>query len=145
MQSFGVVPLPLSRLACDVLKEWKKEQGSESLYVFPSPRNPGKPTRSVKRAWRTALEKVAGSYFPIHNLRHVFCTRLSLVAPDAVVQRAMRNSSPETRRHYQLGIGGPSSRGHRTSRRTGPSGQRSTTFSLRWGQVRERSCSKVCK
>ena len=30
-------PLPLSRLACDVLKEWKKEQDSESLYVFPSP------------------------------------------------------------------------------------------------------------
>ena len=27
-------PLPLSRLACDVLKEWKKEQGSESPFVF---------------------------------------------------------------------------------------------------------------
>jgi integrase len=31
-------PLPLNRLACDVLKEWKKEQSSDSLYVFPSPR-----------------------------------------------------------------------------------------------------------
>jgi hypothetical protein len=38
------------------------------------------------------------SYFPIYNLRHVFCTRLSWVAPDAVVQRAMRHSSPETKR-----------------------------------------------
>jgi hypothetical protein len=37
-------------------------------------------------------------------LRHVFCTRLSWVAPDAVVQRAMRHSSPETKRHYQLGM-----------------------------------------
>ena len=97
-------PLPLSRLACDVLKEWKKEQGSESLYVFPSSRNPGKPIRSVRRAWRTALEKAGVSYFPIYNLRHVFCTRLSWVAPDAVVQRAMRHSSPETKRHYQLGM-----------------------------------------
>jgi len=97
-------PLPLSRLACDVLKEWKKEQGSESLYVFPSPRSPGKPIRSVKRAWRTALEKAGVSYFPIYNLRHVFCTRLSWVAADAVVQRAMRHSSPETKRHYQLGM-----------------------------------------
>jgi hypothetical protein len=44
------------------------------------------------------------SYFPIYNLRHVFCTRLSWVAPDAVVQRAMRHSSPETKRHYQLGM-----------------------------------------
>jgi integrase len=97
-------PLPLSRLACDVLTEWKKEQGSETLYVFPSPRSPGKPIRSVKRAWRAALNKAGVSYFPIYNLRHVFCTRLSWVAPDAVVQRAMRHSSPETKRRYQLGM-----------------------------------------
>ena len=42
--------------------------------------------------------------FPIYNLRHVFCTRLSEVAADAVVQRAMRHTSPETKRHYQLGM-----------------------------------------
>src|SRR5271165_6566120 len=97
-------PLPLSRLACDVLEEWKKEQSSESQYVFPSPRKAGKPIRSVKRAWRTTLKKAGVAYFPIYNLRHVFCTRLSWVAPDAVVQRAMRHSSPETKRHYQLGM-----------------------------------------
>jgi integrase len=97
-------PLPLSGPASDVLKEWKKEQSSESPYVFPSPRRPGKPIRCVKRAWRTALKKAGVPYFPIYNLRHVFCTRLSWVAPDAVVQRAMRHSSPETKRHYQLGM-----------------------------------------
>ena len=97
-------PLPLSRLACDVLEEWKKEQNSDSQYVFPSPQKPGKPIGSVKRAWRTALKKAGVPYFPIYNLRHVFCTRLSWVAPDAVVQRAMRHSSPETKRHYQLGM-----------------------------------------
>ena len=97
-------PLPLSQLACDVLKEWKKEQGSEGQYVFPSSHCPGKPIRSVRRAWRTSLDKAGVSYFPIYNLRHVFCTRLSWVAPDAVVQRAMRHSSPETKRHYQLGM-----------------------------------------
>ena len=97
-------PLPLSRLACDVLKEWKKEQGSESVFVFPSARRPGKPIRSVRGAWRKTLEKAGVSYFPIYNLRHVICTRLSWVAPDAVVQRAMRHSSPETKRHYQLGM-----------------------------------------
>ena len=31
-------------------------------------------------------------------------TRLSWVAPDAVVQRAMRHISPETKRTYQLGL-----------------------------------------
>ena len=54
--------------------------------------------------WRTTLKKAGVSYFPIYNLRHVFCTRLSWVAPDAVVQRAMRHSSPETKRVYQLGL-----------------------------------------
>jgi hypothetical protein len=59
---------------------------------------------SVKKAWRTTLKRAGVSYFPIYNLRHVFCTRLSWVAPDAVVQRAMRHSSPETKRVYQLGL-----------------------------------------
>lgn len=43
-------------------------------------------------------------HFPIYNLRHVFCARLSGVAPDAVVQRAIRHTSPETKRRYQLGM-----------------------------------------
>src|SRR5208283_631628 len=34
----------------------------------------------------------------------VFCTRLSWVAPDAVVQCAMRHSRSETMRHVQLGM-----------------------------------------
>ena len=59
--------LPLSQLARDILKEWKKEQGSESPFVFPSPQSPGKPIRSVKRAWRAALKKAGVPYFPIYN------------------------------------------------------------------------------
>jgi integrase len=50
------------------------------------------------------LKRAGVPAFPIYNLRHVFCTRLSEVAPDAVVQRAMRHTSPETKRHYQLGM-----------------------------------------
>jgi hypothetical protein len=58
----------------------------------------------VKRAWKITLKNAGVPYFPIYNLRHVFCTRLSWVAPDALVQRAMRQSSPETKRWYQLGL-----------------------------------------
>ena len=58
----------------------------------------------MKRAWKASLRRAGVSYFPIYNLRHVFCTRLSWVAPDAVVQHAMRHSSPETKRVYQLGL-----------------------------------------
>ncbi|MGH9436359.1 MAG: tyrosine-type recombinase/integrase [Terriglobia bacterium] len=91
-------------MASDVLKEWKSKQVLESPYVFPSSRKPGEPVGTIRGAWRSALKKAGVPFFPIYNLRHVFCTRLSWVAPDAVVQRAMRHSSLETKRHYQLGM-----------------------------------------
>jgi integrase len=97
-------PIPLSQYACDVLQAWKKEEASKSEYVFPSPVLPNRPISTVKTAWKTTLKRAGVTAFPIYNLRHVFCTRLSGVAPDAVVQRAMRHTSPETKRHYQLGM-----------------------------------------
>ena len=75
---------------------WKSPQSS--------PVKPDQPIRSVKRAWTRTLQNAKLTHFPIYNLRHVFCTRLSWVAADAVVQRAMRHMSPETKRHYQLGM-----------------------------------------
>jgi integrase len=97
-------PVPLSEYACDVLRAWKKEQTAKSAFVFPSPNRPDQPISTVKTAWKSTLRRAGVPHFPIYNLRHVFCTRLSGVAPDAVVQRAMRHTSPETKRHYQLGM-----------------------------------------
>ena len=97
-------PIPLSQYACDVLQAWKKEEASTSEYVFPSPVLANRPISTVKTVWKTTLKRAGVPPFPIYNLRHVFCTRLSEVAPDAVVQRAMRHTSPETKRHYQLGM-----------------------------------------
>jgi len=97
-------PVPLTGLAHDVLLSWKKEQGGKSPFLFPSPVKPDQPITTVKTAWKTTLKNAGVAHFPIYHLRHVFCTRLSWVAPDAVVQRAMRHSSPETKRHYQLGM-----------------------------------------
>ncbi len=97
-------PVPLSEYACDVLRAWKKEQTAKSAFVFPSPNRPDQPISTVKTAWKATLRRAGVPHFPIYNLRHVFCTRLSGVAPDAVVQRAMRHTSPETKRHYQLGM-----------------------------------------
>jgi integrase-like protein len=94
----------LTRQACELLREWKNEQGQKCPFLFPSPRDSNKPIGTVKKVWRTTLKRAGVSYFPIYNLRHVFYTRLSWVAPDAVVQRAMRHSSPETKRVYQLGL-----------------------------------------
>ena len=97
-------PVPLTGLAHDVLLSWKEEQADKSPFLFPSPVKPDQPIATVKTAWRTTLKNAGVAHFPIYHLRHVFCTRLSWVAPDAVVQRAMRHSSPETKRHYQLGM-----------------------------------------
>jgi integrase len=97
-------PLPLTDLACRVLRKWKEESKSDSTYIFPSPRKPERPIGSVKTAWRATLRRAGVPHFPIYNLRHAFCTRLSWVAPDAVIQRAMRHTSPETKRRYQLSM-----------------------------------------
>ncbi len=97
-------PVPLSEYACEVLQAWNKEQTSKSPYVFPSPICPDRPISTVKTAWQATLRRAGVPRFPLYTLRHVFCTRLSEVAPDAVVQRAMRHTSPETKRRYQLGM-----------------------------------------
>ena len=97
----------MSQYACDVLQAWKKEGASKSEYLFPSPVLPNRPISTVKTARKTTLKRAGVPAFPIYNLRHVFCTRLCEVAPDAVVERAMRHTSPETKRHYQLGMAGP--------------------------------------
>ena len=98
-------PIPLSQYACDALRAWKQESSPiRGEYVFPSPVVPDKPISTVKTAWTATLRRAGVPYFPIYTLRHVFCTRLSEFAPDAVVQRAMRHTSPETKRRYQLGM-----------------------------------------
>ena len=97
-------PIPLSDFACAVLPAWKKESDSSKPYLFPSPKNSDRPISTVKTAWKGVLKRAGVPHFPIYTLRHVFCTRLSQVAPDAVVQRAMRHTSPETKRRYQLGM-----------------------------------------
>jgi integrase len=100
----SVAPIPLSEFACAVMQAWQKESGSRSSYIFPSPKNPDRPISTVKTAWKGTLKRAGVPHFSIYTLRHVFCTRLSAVAPDAVVQRAMRHTSPETKRIYQLGM-----------------------------------------
>jgi hypothetical protein len=83
-------PVPLSRLACEVLREWRKEQGSQGPYIFPSPRDASKPIRSVKRAWRTALAKADVPYFPIYSLRHgiLYATQLGSTGCDCPARNA---------------------------------------------------------
>ena len=59
-----------------------------------------RPIRRVKIGLKATLRRAGVPHFPIHNLRHAFCARLSRVAPDAVI----RHTSPETKRIYQLSM-----------------------------------------
>jgi integrase len=59
-----------------------------------------RPIRRVKVGWKATLRRAGVPHFPIYNLRHAFCARLSRVAPDAVI----RHTSPETKRIYQLSM-----------------------------------------
>jgi hypothetical protein len=45
-------PVPLSEYACEVLQAWKKEQVSNSPFLFPSPICPDRPISTVKTAWK---------------------------------------------------------------------------------------------
>lgn len=93
-----------SDYACEVLEAWKKEQGSEIPFLYPSLICPDRPISTVKTAWKSTLKRAGVPHFPLYTLRYVFCTRLSELAADAVIQRAMRHTSPETKRRYQLGM-----------------------------------------
>jgi integrase len=92
---------PLSDLAVKILLWRKKQTVRGNPFIFPVP---GQPIRNVRKAWAKTLEDAKIAYFPIYNLRHAFCTRLSKVASDTVVTKAMRHSSAETKRRYQLGM-----------------------------------------
>jgi hypothetical protein len=97
-------PVLLMGLAHDLLFGWTKEQGGKGPFLFPSPVKPDQLITTVKTAWKTTLKNAGAAHFPIYHLSHVSCIRLSWVAPDPVAQRAMRHSSPETKRHFQKGM-----------------------------------------
>jgi len=61
-------PLPLTRQACEILREWNNEQRQRSPFLCPTPRDSNKPIGNVRKAWRTTLKRAGVSYFQIYNL-----------------------------------------------------------------------------
>jgi integrase len=103
--SESAAPSPLSKLALDVLSWWKGQQaGLQSPYLFPQPKGPEQAFTQCQNRLENTLRRAGIPYFPIYQLRHGFCTRVSKVAADGVIQKAMRHSCPETKRIYQLGM-----------------------------------------
>lgn len=88
-------PAPLTTLACQALRAL--DGGATVDDSLPVSQSRESPQTHWKRQAGVADDAQEGwwPYFPIIQLRHVFCTRLSWVAPDTAVQRAMRYASPE--------------------------------------------------
>jgi integrase len=78
--------IPLSELCKAEMLRWKNLTGPEfSDWVFPNPKTPSKPFKSVRKTWFTALKNAGLPKFPIYNLRHCFATRLAATGASPVI------------------------------------------------------------
>lgn len=82
-----------------VLMEWKKEQ-KKIAKVTDKSRVIG--YGDIKNAWHTIREKIGREDIKIHDLRHIFATRLHLEAKSqiSVISRALGHSSTRTTEIY---------------------------------------------
>ncbi len=67
--------VPLNAAALEVLSNIKAE--SETDFVFPSDRRPGRPLEDVKNAWPEIMAQARIKNFRPHDLRHTYATILA--------------------------------------------------------------------
>jgi integrase len=92
----GEREVPLSKRCKGELLRWREMWGPVfSPYVFPNPRQPAKPLKDVRRAWRAALKAAKVEYFWIYDLRHTWASRMvqAGVSPIFVAQMLGHSST----------------------------------------------------
>ncbi len=67
--------VPLSAPALQLLSEIRA--GSESEFVFPSDRRPGRPLEDANSAWPKIMKEARIENFRVHDLRHTYATILA--------------------------------------------------------------------
>lgn len=72
--------IPLNDEALNILKEWKAQEDSKSLYVFSG--KDGQPFHDVRKSWAGVLEKAKITGFRWHDLRHTFASKLVIAGVD---------------------------------------------------------------
>lgn len=72
----GRAELPLAELAAEALRD-QIELAGPGDWLFPSTESKSGHLETVKKAWRTTLERAEITYFRIYDLRSTFGTRLS--------------------------------------------------------------------
>jgi integrase len=84
------------------LSGWKDLMGPDfSPFLFPTPSDPGKHLKSVRKPWTTALKKAKVEYFRLYDLRANFASRLSAAgAPHNLVAGVIGHSTPSIVQTY---------------------------------------------
>ena len=108
----GIAEVPLTPIVVDALRSQITLSGP-GQYLFPSHRNLESHQKSLKRVWRSTLNKAAVPYFRIYDLRSTYATRLSAggVADEWVTQLLRQGDAQVFKKYSQMKLtneeGGP--------------------------------------
>ena len=99
----GVAEVPLTPIALDAFRSQISVAGPGD-YLFPNAKNASGYQKSLKRVWRTTLQKAGVPYFRIYDLRSTYATRLSAggVADEWVTQLLRQGDSQVFKKYSQM-------------------------------------------
>jgi hypothetical protein len=99
----GVAEVPLTPIALDAFRSQISLAGPGD-YLFPNAKNASGYQKSLKRVWRTTLQKAGIPYFRIYHLRSTYATRLSAggVADEWVTQLLRQGDSQVFKKYSQM-------------------------------------------
>lgn len=94
--------VPIRQNLIPIFESWQCEDKAADVSYLISFR--GKPVKSIKKAWSTAIDKAEIRHFRPYDLRHMFGTELVAAGTDiGTVAELMGHSSPSMLlRHYQF-------------------------------------------
>jgi integrase len=99
----GVAEIPLTKLALEAFRSQVAISGNGE-FLFPSDLNRGGHLRSLRTAWRKALQRAGLPYFRPYDLRSTYATRLSAggVADEWVIQMLRQGDSQVFKKYSQM-------------------------------------------
>jgi len=98
----GIGDMPMTELARQAFNS-RMEETAGSEYLFPrlSPRGRKPYIGSLKKVWRSTLQRAGASYFSLYELRHTFASRLSAGGvSDHFVTQMLRQGDSEVFKPY---------------------------------------------
>ena len=93
----------MTKLALEAFRDQVAISGNGE-FLFPSDLNKNGHLRSVRTAWRKALNRAGVSYFRLYDLRSTYATRLSAggVADEWVIQMLRQGDSQVFKKYSQM-------------------------------------------